>query len=268
MQNVVYWIGVKNTNPHMNEKHGGFSYLDVSRKTWEWWCNKNNIAFVPYELPDYNPSSSETKVTWQRWFDMKKVIETREIEPNWIWAVDGSTMIRWDAPAPWDERVLDPTVIHGHRSLENLYWINEGIQGYKNLFSCNFDLTRYICTGNVILNAKNYEFLSDLERFFENHNAEIMFLENQTIKRGTDQPVFNYFLQDRNIPFDVYSLNPSYMLTHLNRFNWMSHNWQTKNMEPFFIKYGWLWMFSGFPTRGDRYDLMLTTWELVKKYYE
>ena len=34
MQNVVYWIGVKNKDPHMNDKHGGFSYLDVSRKTW------------------------------------------------------------------------------------------------------------------------------------------------------------------------------------------------------------------------------------------
>jgi hypothetical protein len=95
-----------------------------------------------------------------------------------------------------------------------------------------------------------------------------MFLENERIKRGTDQPVFNYFLQDNNIPFDVCTLNPAYMLTHLNRFNWMSHNWQIGNKDPFFIKYGWLWMFSGFPTRGDRYELMAKTWELVKKYYE
>jgi len=268
MQNVVYWIGVKNKDPHMNDKHGGFSYLDVSRKTWEWWCQKNNVVFVPYELSDYNPEKPGTKVTWQRWFDMKRVISDKGVTPNWIWAVDGSTMIRWDAPAPWNQQELNPEIVYGHRSLENLYWINEGIQGYKDLFSVVFDLKKYICTGNVILNAKNYGFLSDLEIFFKDKNKEIMFLENEKIKRGTDQPVFNYFLQDNNLPFDVHTLNPAYMLTHLNRFNWMSHNWQTGNKDPFFIKYGWLWMFSGFPTRGDRYELMAKTWELVKKYYE
>ena len=94
MQNVVYWIGVKNKDPHMNDKHGGFSYLDVSRKTWEWWCQKNNVVFVPYELSDYNPEKPGTKVTWQRWFDMKRVISDKGITPNWIWAVDVDVLRR------------------------------------------------------------------------------------------------------------------------------------------------------------------------------
>jgi len=268
MQNVVYWIGVKNPNPHMNDKHGGFKYLDVSRKTWEWWCNKNNVAFVPYELDNYKPFHEGTKVTWQRWFDMKKVITEKGIDPNWIWAIDGSSMIKWDASAPWEGKKLDSKIVYAHRSLENLFWITEGIDGYKDLFSVDFDLTKYLCTGNVLLNKDNYSFLSDLEIFFLTNREKIMYLENEKIKRGTDQPVFNYFVQDNKIPFSVDTLNPKFMLTHLNRFNWLSHNWNTQNTTPFFIKYGWFWLFSGFPTRGDRYELMSKTWDLIKHNYE
>jgi hypothetical protein len=50
--------------------------------------------------------------------------------------------------------------------------------------------------------------------------------------------------------------------------NYRQSEWAFFPLYPFFIKYGWLWMFSGFPTRGDRYELMAKTWELVKKYYE
>jgi hypothetical protein len=123
MQNVVYWIGVKNKDPHMNDKHGGFSYLDVSRKTWEWWCQKNNVIFVPYELPDYNPEKPGTKVTWQRWFDMKRVISDKGVTPNWIWAVDGSTMIRWDAPAPWNQQELNPEITRSRLSPKTIVYL-------------------------------------------------------------------------------------------------------------------------------------------------
>ena len=55
------------------------------------------------------------------------------------------------------------------------------------------------------------------------------------------------------------------MLTHLNRFDWFSHNWQlNEDKTPFFIKYGHIWFYSGFPNRGDRYNLMQQTWDLIK----
>ena len=47
----------------------------------------------------------------------------------------------------------------------------------------------------------------------------------QRVKKGTDQSVYNYLLQIKDI--DVYTnMPPSLMLTHLNRFDWFSHNWQ------------------------------------------
>ena len=52
------------------------------------------------------------------------------------------------------------------------------------------------------------------------------------------------------------------------RFDWFSHNWQlNKDKTPFFIKYGYIWFYSGFPARGERYNLMKQTWDAVKGMY-
>ena len=48
-KNVLFWIGVKSKDSLMQEKHGEFKYLDVGRKSWEWWCKKNDVIFLPYE---------------------------------------------------------------------------------------------------------------------------------------------------------------------------------------------------------------------------
>ena len=54
----------------------------------------------------------------------------------------------------------------------------------------------------------------------------------------------------------------------MNRFDWFSHNWQLKeDKTPFFIKYGYIWMYSGFD-RTQRFGLMKQTWDLVKNNYE
>ena len=37
---------------------------------------------------------------------------------------------------------------------------------------------------------------------------------------------------------------------------------------PFFIKYGYIWFYSGFPQRGLRYDLMKQTWDAIKGNYK
>ena len=48
-KNVVWWIGVKNDK--YAHKYGGWEWMDISRKTWEYWCKKNDVLFVPFEKP-------------------------------------------------------------------------------------------------------------------------------------------------------------------------------------------------------------------------
>ena len=92
-------------------------------------------------------------------------------------------------------------------------------------------------------------------------------LQNNLVKRGTDQTVYNYLLQINNTTVE-YSLPDSFWLMHMNRFNWFSHNWQLNvDTTPYFIKYGYIWVFSGFD-RTQRAPLMDQTWKLIKQHYE
>ena len=49
MKNVIFWVGVKNQT--YSEKYGGWEWMDISRKTWEYWCKKHDVIFFPFEKP-------------------------------------------------------------------------------------------------------------------------------------------------------------------------------------------------------------------------
>ena len=40
-KNVVWWPAVK--NKEHSGKYGNFGYFEYSRKTWEYWCEKNDV---------------------------------------------------------------------------------------------------------------------------------------------------------------------------------------------------------------------------------
>ncbi len=46
MKNVIFWTGIKNTAPNMIEKYGGYEWMDISKKSWEYWCKKNDCIFL------------------------------------------------------------------------------------------------------------------------------------------------------------------------------------------------------------------------------
>ena len=68
-KNVIFWIGVKSTDPILLKKHSNFEYLDVSKKSWEYWCSKNDVVFYEYKEPR-DLDTGKNLVTWQRWFDV------------------------------------------------------------------------------------------------------------------------------------------------------------------------------------------------------
>ena len=264
-KNVVFWIGIKSKDPLLQEKHGNFKYLDISKKCWEWWCNKNDIIFFPYETTGREDTSAY-KATWQRWFDVFDQLEEANINYDKIAVIDGSTLIRWDAPNFFE---LAKGQVSCFRSLENLRWITQSVDGYKRFFNdFEFDLKRYVSCGFQIFDKSHKQFLVELKQFYFDNYNKIMELQNEKVKRGTDQPVYNYLLQTKNIDVDT-NLPAPFMLTHMNRFDWFHYNWQlNQDKTPFFIKYGYIWFFSGFPNRGDRYNLMKQTWDIIKGQYK
>ena len=263
-KHVLFWVGIKSENEHLRNKHGDFKYLDISKKCWEYWCNKNDVIFFPYEKSSEKDTNAH-KVTWTRWFDVFDQIEKSNINYDKIAVIDGSTLIRWDAPNFFN---LAKGQVTAFQSLENLRWITQSIDGYKDFFNgFEFDMKRYISCGFQIFDKSHKNFLQDLKLFYYDNYNQIMDLQNSKVGKGTDQPVYNYLLQIKNIDVNM-SLSTSFMLTHLHRFDWFGHNWQIgNNKTPFFLKYGYIWFYSGFPNRGDRYDLMNKTWEIIKEQY-
>jgi len=263
MTDVVFWIGVKSTDPLLREKHGDFRYLEYSKKTWQWWCRKHGVHFFEYSTPSL-PDTGTHKVTWQRWFDVFDQLEAAEIDYRKVLLTDGSIMVRWDTPN-FFEMVTDD--LHAFRSLENIKWIDQGIKGYSDLFdNYPFDLKKYMTCGFQIFTAKHKHFLKRLKDFYFDNLDEILKLQ-KSVSRGTDQPVYNHLLQIDGIEVQQ-TLPESFWLMHMNRFGWFGHNWQLKeDSTPYFIKYGYIWVFSGFD-RKQRENLMKQTWDLVQSKYE
>ena len=48
-KNVIWWPALKNPN-HL-DKYGGCDYYEYSKKSWEYWCKKNDCIFVPFTEP-------------------------------------------------------------------------------------------------------------------------------------------------------------------------------------------------------------------------
>jgi len=259
--NVVFWVGVKSKDSLTLEKHGNFEYFEYSKKTWEYWCNRNNVLFFEYNTPSLEDVGKH-KVTWQRWFDLEN--QLKEINWNKVVVVDASYMIKWDTPNFFE---LTSNKLNVFQALENIRWMDEGIKGYQKLFpNVKFDLKRYIDCGFQIFTKKHLPFLTKLKNFYFNNIDKILELQSK-VGRGTDQPIYNYILQRDNIELG-FELPNSYNLNHMNRFGWFNYNWQlNKDKVPFFIKYGYLWKYSGFD-RKQRTPLMEKTWSIIKSNYE
>ena len=45
-KNVIWWPAVVNES-HI-DKYGGYNYFQYSKKTWEYWCERNGCLFVPF----------------------------------------------------------------------------------------------------------------------------------------------------------------------------------------------------------------------------
>ena len=268
-KNVVFLITINSQHKYLNDKHGGFKYFEFSIPSWEYWCKKHDVELFLYEKTGDSDHNAH-KPTWQRWFDVFDQLEKNNIDYNKIALIDANTIIRWDTPNFFD--LVDNGEVNGFRSLENLRWVNEGVSGYSNFFKKHhpdftFDLTKYISCGWQIFDKEHKKFLNTLKDFYDDNYDEIMVHQNEKVKRGTDQPVYNYLAQIKDVNV-VHKLPPSYFLTHLYRFDWFSHNWQLNtDKTPFFIKYGYIWCWSGFPARGERYELMKQTWNTIKGMY-
>ena len=131
-KNVVWWVGVKNEK--YAHKYGGWEWVDISRKTWEYWCNKNDVLFVPFEEP-VEKDLFKFRVNWQKAIFVFDELERRNINYDQILLLDSTCMIKWDCPNFFEMTDNKFTAI---RDMDNLRWIHNSVQGYKEFFDNYF----------------------------------------------------------------------------------------------------------------------------------
>ena len=259
-KNVLWWIGVK--NKQYSEKYGGWDWMDISRKTWEHWCKRHDVLFVPFEEA-IEKDLTRFRVNWQKAIFVFDELERRGIDYDQIYLVDGMNMVKWDAPNIFD---LTEHKFCAWRDIDNLGWVHRSIKGYEPFFDFKLDSMKYVNSGLIIFNKEHREFFDSFKKLYYDNVDTFTELQDKIVVKGTEQTPFNYWLQINNIDVKT-DLPLSWKLTHMHRKEVLGHNWQlNEDQTPFFIKYGNLWNYSGLP-KNQRTEFMTKTWNLVKKNY-
>lgn len=261
-KNVIWWVGVKNDK--FADKYGNFDYFEYSKKTWQHFCKRFDCYFIEFNEP-IEPDIVDYRVNWQKAIFVFDELERRGVEYDQICLVDSSCMYKWDAPNFFE---LTEHKFTAWRDMDNLKWIYESILGYKDLFD-NFelDLQKYFSSGFIIFNEKHKKLFEGFKKFYIDNKTELLKLQDQTVRKGTEQTPLNYWVQKHNVEVKM-DLSPAFKLTHMQRYDLFRYNWQLKkDNTPYFIKYGYNWIFNGIP-KNQRSNVMKQVWDMVKDNYQ
>ena len=261
-KNVIWWTGI--VNPDHDDKYGGYEYFEYSKNTWKYWCEQNDCLFVEFNQP-VETDLFKFRVNWQKALFVFDELEKRNIEYDQIALVDSSCMIKWDTPNFFN---LTERKFVAWRDLDNLNWVYQSIIGYKDFFGdFKLDTTKYINSGFIIFNEIHKKFFTSFKQLYYDNIDEFCKLQDKVVKKGTEQTPLNYWLQINDIDIKT-DLPLSYKLTHLHRKDMFSYNWQlNEDKTPFFIKYGYNWIFNGLP-KDQRSNIMKQVWDTIKHHYD
>ena len=263
MANMIYTVAVN----HDTSQFKNSDYSQYCIKSWRRWCHKNDIEFMVINKHNDN----YTFPIWNK-LDVCDVCKGYEK----IAIVDSDTMIHWNAPNLFD---TINTGLYGVQDNANLRWLHNSVKNYGGEFFSDFkiDLDKYINAGVVFLDNKSLSIYDKLREFYFDNQEK---LDSWNKGGGREQTLFNFLLQINN--YDVKLLPPIWNMISMHKRDLLcqtldgipiepfgfAYNWQDgDDKTPFFIKYSWIWHFTGFPIE-ERTKIMKQTWELVGDKYK
>jgi len=260
-KNVVFWVGVK--NEEYSEKYGGWEWMDISRKTWEYWCKKHDVIFFPFEKP-IDEDLVRFRINWQKSIYCFDLLDEAGIDYDQIFLVDATCMVKWDMPNVFK---LTDHKFTAWRETDNLNWVYDSITGYQDFFSYKLNKYDYFSSGVIIFNKKHRDMFLEFKDLYLNNVDKFVELQDKIVRKGTEQTPLNYWVQKNNIELNL-DLPLIYKLTHIHRKDMFSYNWQlNEDNTPFFIKYGYNWVFNGIP-KDQRTEVMSQVWDYIKHQYD
>ena len=261
MKNVIFWVGVK--NQRYSEKYGGWDWMDISRKTWEYWCKKHDVIFFPMEKP-INDDLVNYRINWQKSIYCFDLLDEAGIDYDQIFLVDASCMVKWNMPNVFE---LTDHKFTAWRETDNLNWVYDSIKGYEDFFSCEINKDDYFSSGVIIFNKSHKDIFLGFKELYHRHVDDFVEFQDKLVRKGTEQTPLNYWLQMSHVDMNL-DLPFSYKLTHIHRKEMFHHNWQlNEDTTPFFIKYGKNWVFNGIP-KDQRTQVMGQFWNLIGHNYD
>ena len=224
---------------------------------------RNDCLFVPFTEP-VEEDLVKYRVNWQKALFVFDELDKRNIEYDQICLVDSSFMARWDMPNFFE---MTDRKFTACRDMDNMRWIYESIQGYKNMFDgFELDMSKYVNSGFMIFNESHKDLFQKFKEFYINNIDDFCKLQDTVVKKGNEQTPMNYWLQVNEVDMNI-DLPLPFKITHLQRKELFSYNWQLdEDKTPFFIKYGYNYSFNGIP-KDQRTDMMKRTWDLIKNNY-
>ena len=211
------------------------SYSDYSLKTWKHYCDRIGAKLFVMNEPIHDPD--KMKVTWQRWY-VHDLLEHNNIDYDKVFMVDLDTMIRWDAPNIFeDEWIGKNSDFAACVDNDNLGWVKDSVDGYQHLFNdVSLDWERYFNCGVIFMTKKMAKISKAITDFYFDNEQEILKLQHETLKKGSDQTPVNYIV-NREMS-NVNLLSKRWNLTHLMR---------KEILNGFkFVDMGYVWHFNGF----------------------
>lgn len=250
-KNAIYMVNIPTSTSRVDVR----DYAQYSIPTWRYWCEKNNVDLIINETPD-------PRFTYPIW--NKELVSQFVNGYEKVGIVDSDTMIRHDAPNIFETEITNDGQIYGVLDNCDLNWLISSIQNRTDVLNIDIDIHKYINAGVLFTHTRNLFIFDELLELYLDNKDHIDSLKGG----GREQTLLNGIIQKHYPKIDVGFLSPAWNLLSIHKKNMFTSNWQLKtDPTPYFIKYAYVWHFTGFPIE-ERVNTMKLTWDFLKHNYQ
>jgi len=247
-KNLIYMTAINHdTSQYLNS-----DYAQYAKSSWQAWCDKNDIDFLVIDKHD-------DRYKYPVW-NKDLIFDLVGDKYDKIGYVDSDTMVRWDAPNPFE---LYDDEFCGVVDRGSLRWVLNSLKAYSEFYpGVEVDLDDYINSGVVFFTKDHKDIYDNLKELYQKHSDKLDNIKGV----GKVQTLLNLELAKSKIKKKY--LPPVWNLFSIHKKNMFKHNWQLNiDTTPFFIKYANVWHFTGFPIE-NRTSIMKQVWDAYKHNYE
>ena len=133
---------------------------------------------------------------------------------------------------------------------------------HKFFPNLDLDIDEYGNAGVIFFHSKFLKVFENVFNFYLDNKQE---LDNWNKGGGREQTIFNFTLKKMGIKPKI--LSPKWNLISMHKRGLFMNNFQFQDNTPHFIKYGYIWHFTGFAIE-DRIKVVNDTWNLIKQNYD